>query len=367
MALILTVLTTPLTLWIYPSSIRKLHSGALAKVIGDIDGPSDESDIHGEKSGATSVSSDMGGDIPKSRFTVVLERIEHLPAIMTLVQLLQPPPPRLVSAANDVVPIRRPITIKIDALRLIELSERTSAVMRGSDSEELLRRDALVNVFQMFGHLNRIAVSSTLSVVPQSDYSSSVISHGDVTRTDLIVLPWSAGLTHVADELPSPNPPTAPVASYNPFATLFGQATPSTPVPADSSVQYSQFIRQVFSQAKSDVALFVDRGLSAAATRPGVDGQHIFLPFFGGPDDRLALSVIVQLCAHNPAISATIVRVTKSETPDWDLDDPASRDSITIDKQHAPVNFTVTSVSISALLLEFPRVNHSLPIGRQLP
>ena len=40
--------------------------------------------------------------------------------------------------------------------------------------------------------------------------------------------------------------------------------------------------------------------------------QHIFLPFFGGPDDRLTLSLVVQLCAGDSGVTATVVRVRKT-------------------------------------------------------
>ena len=39
---------------------------------------------------------------------------------------------------------------------------------------------------------------------------------------------------------------------------------------------------------------------------------RLLVPFFGGPDDRLALEFAVQLCA-NPKICATVVRVRKAE------------------------------------------------------
>ncbi|KAJ6613548.1 hypothetical protein B0H10DRAFT_2191867 [Mycena sp. CBHHK59/15] len=57
----------------------------------------------------------------------------------------------------------------------------------------------------------------------------------------------------------------------------------------------------------TDVALFVDRGLGAAGV-----GQQLFLSFVGGPDDRLALTFLVQLCA-NPGVVATVVWINKTE------------------------------------------------------
>jgi len=41
--------------------------------------------------------------------------------------------------------------------------------------------------------------------------------------------------------------------------------------------------------------------------------KHIFLPFFGGADDRSALQLVVQLCL-NPRLSATVVRITKGDS-----------------------------------------------------
>jgi len=42
--------------------------------------------------------------------------------------------------------------------------------------------------------------------------------------------------------------------------------------------------------------------------------QHIFLPFFGGPDDRLALTFLLQLC-ENPIVTATVVRFATRDGP----------------------------------------------------
>jgi hypothetical protein len=47
------------------------------------------------------------------------------------------------------------------------------------------------------------------------------------------------------------------------------------------------------------------------ASLPQTANQHLFLPFFGGPDDRLSLSFVVQLCA-NPTVTATVVRMKKT-------------------------------------------------------
>ncbi|KAF8749038.1 Sodium/hydrogen exchanger family [Rhizoctonia solani] len=243
-----------------------------------------------------------------TRFTVVLSKVEHLPAVMTLTQFLQPPQTisstmskaHLIGYSDEKVDVLDPNSqaisplagnlpvlsdgtprVSIDALRLIELTERTSAVMKGTGSEELMHRDTVISVMRTFGHLNRIPVSSVLSIVPRDSFSSSVTSHARETNADLV----------------------------NPFDAIFGGR--SAGADKTTTMNYSQFIRRVFAESPSDVALFIDRGLSPLETNTTY-GQHIFLPFSGGPDDRLALAFVVQLCTH-PAVSATVMRMRKTD------------------------------------------------------
>jgi hypothetical protein len=53
-------------------------------------------------------------------------------------------------------------------------------------------------------------------------------------------------------------------------------------------------------------------GLEEDSKTRFVPDHHIFLPFFGGPDDRLALDFVVQICA-NPRVRGTVVRLTKCD------------------------------------------------------
>lgn len=348
MAIILTLVTTPLTLAIYPASVRgiKHEESAFSRSDEKVPGADHLGTLSRGDGPATSRA--PGVDAPKSRFTVVLERIEHLPAIMTLVQLLQQPSS---TPASNSAPTR-----KVDAFRLIELTERTSALMRGADNaEEALARDPLVKVFELFTRLNRLNISSSISVVPLVEYAQSVVGHATRVGSDLIVVPWSAsapaGPAPTAEGSSSPFvPPASTSNSYNPFAGLFSlsnsnspAASPSAINSAENSVLYSQFIRQVFTQSLSspaDVALVVDRGSTSLNTN-AAEGQHIFLPFFGGPDDRLALSLLVQLATANSSVSATVLRITKAE----ELDQVDTIESAIDQKapQAQGQNFTISS------------------------
>ncbi|KAG6919737.1 hypothetical protein DXG01_001571 [Tephrocybe rancida] len=291
-AIILTFITTPLTLLFYPERYR-IHAG------------SSERDGHNEEGGTGPRQS--SDDEIKTRFALILDKIEQLPAAMTISQLLQP---NTASASTLTLtttdekapePISAgPPPVSINALRLIELTNRTSAVFKSKAVESLAYNDPVVSVFRTFGYLNRMHVSGALSVVEHHDFPSAIAKHVSESESQMVILPWSRGATVVADE-------SSPTGTLNPFDGVFHKASTHDQT---SSAIYSEFIRNVFSTSPSHVALFVDRGLSTLYH--GSSTQHLLLPFFGGPDDRLALSFLVQLCRHS-AVQATVIRIQKAD------------------------------------------------------
>lgn len=275
-ALVLTFITTPLTLLLYPARVR-INAG-----LPHADG------------GAHRRTHADNEDRLKSRFVVVLDKVEQLPAIMAVTQLLQTHVPISGSSRSSIYgkegtldsdmpemprtpALRGPMAIMVDALRLIESDERTSTVLRSQGAETLLRTDPAVCVFRAFGILNHLSVSASLAVVAYDDFSTTVTTLVKDAGAEMVIVPWHA-------------PPVEVQTQAQPAAA----ACP-------------QFARKLFLDAPADVALFLDQGLSAD---PGP--RHILLPFFGGPDARLALSFVVQLCM-NETVSATVVRITKEE------------------------------------------------------
>lgn len=340
-AIILTFITTPLTIAIYPARLRK-HFAAPGETIAH-DQRSIEQHRHDVAEGI------------KTRFTIILHKMEYVPIVMTLVQYLQPPhtstPPSITaSSSTDEKSTPTPAAserhnVSVEALRLIELTQRTSDVMKGTNTEELAQRDPLLSVFRTFGHLNRIAVSSSLSIVPQEEFSNIVAAHARSNESDLVVIPWSFGSSSssATDDLQHASGSAGPTTThtYNPFGTLFGGTTHNQGYDKAAAVGYSHFIRRVFAESPTDVALFIDIR-NAATDGIAVYGQHIFLPFFGGPDDRLALAFVVQLCEH-PAVSATVIRVQKT-----DVVPVVTNDTVEAEKVEATSglpNLTVMSVS----------------------
>lgn len=317
-ALTLTFMTTPLVRALYPPERRVIATsgGAPSKTRDDEGG-----DLDADKKSL------MNEEQPwRYRFTVVLDKLEHMPCMMALTQLIRPPVPDFssvvsMSATSDPAPLKyRTPEVSINALRLIELSDRASAVMKSSTADTLIHTDPLLGIFRMFGELNDLPVSSSLAIVPHDDLACNVVDHAKQDASQLILLPWLPPCASIAE--------TSEGATlrrekfdHNPFEVIFGTSRDKS-----ASAIHSQFVRGVFAQSETDVALFVDPGnhLNTGAKTGG--SYHIFLPFFGGPDDRLALEFVVQLCT-NPRINATVVKMEKREIENMQIERPSTAHS----------------------------------------
>jgi hypothetical protein len=299
MALLLTFITTPLTLYFYPPRYRD-HVGV----------PLERGPTSG--TGATS------DEFILSKFAVVFDDMDQLPSAMTLTQLLQPPNSARLNVAEKPLTEKstepetsaisysynKSSTISVDALRLIELTDRTSGVLRSQSADTLTRNDPVLSVFRTFGRLNRFSVSAFLSVINHDEFSSYVTNHAREFGSQALVIPWPLA-PHATEVMGGRNLGLP----YGPFDSLFSKASGIDD--AASHLVRSQFVRKVFASSPSDVALFIDRGLSTDSG--STIYPHVFLPFSGGPDDRLALSFVIQLCLHD-AISATVVRIHRLES-----------------------------------------------------
>jgi hypothetical protein len=238
--------------------------------------------------------------------------------------------------------------------RLTELSDCVSNVMKSSVSDSLFLTDPLLAIFRMFGQLNGMHVSPALSVVKFEDLAYNIAEHERTYDSDMIMIPWLPPV-HDAFDGPSmdPPPPSTPIpgqltlpptalstsgpvvaknpAISNPCDLLFrssnfrsGGTPGGVDVSNSVSIIHSQFVRGVFSQPRKDVALFLDQNTLDSASIAGGGGggggmqqQHVFLPYFGGPDDRLALEFVVQVCA-NPRMMGTVVRITRCDVGEED-------------------------------------------------
>ncbi|TRM60507.1 Sodium/hydrogen exchanger family-domain-containing protein [Schizophyllum amplum] len=316
-ALLLTFITTPLVTFLYPPEkrMRVSSTGANFNNVSDAEAP------------ASTQTSEARF---KSKFLVVLDRLEHLPGMMALTQLVQPAvesfPSFSTRSSQDEKGKLTPTSLvprpTIEALRLIELSDRTSAVMRSNANaaEALALTDPLLSIFRMFGQLNGFLMNPALSIVPYDDLAYRIAEHARDTGAELVMLPWLPGVTtgleeaHTHGGLATPRgaaTPRAAAAHINPFDALF-KAGGGVPASSASAI-HATFVRGVFAQTRVDVALFCDQGHTSGPAHAGAD-VHLFLPFVGGPDDRLALTFVEQLCETGGGrIRATVVWLKKTE------------------------------------------------------
>ncbi|CAO1615441.1 unnamed protein product [Sympodiomycopsis kandeliae] len=340
MAVISTVITTPLVLWIYPEKHRQPAGDKAVQDMADLDLNAD----------AVLSSS--------KKLMIVLSGMEQLPGLMHFVQLIKPTIGNMVtsetplpqqpgrahsrsarspddekeemqdqgdvsdkatsesdasSAHHLIQSSQAPLTI--DAHRLVELSDRTSALIRVAEIEDTLRADPVLNVFRSFGQLSRVDVRPSISVVPLDQFPPTLVDRARKTSSDLMILPWVLPSSDRASSAPGDAPAVAP-PSMNPFGSLFGghagQHHPSSSENqhnARSATQYSALARRLIQNASCDVGLLVDQS-DLPKARFG-QTSHLLLAFVGGPDDRAALQYAARFAVINTDLRVTVLHLQR--------------------------------------------------------
>lgn len=332
MALVTTFATTPLVSFLYPPEYQKKLE---AWKRGEIDW--DGNPLHRDDRSSTSMEREKLQITNISKVTVLL-RLENLPSIFSFVDLLGgktvptlkvhkmkeiqggtvPEEGESASGSAKAVPefAKSPPAkrVEVHGERLVGLTQRTSAVMQVSEVNELQDRDPVVNVFKTFGFFHNIAVSAGLSIAPEDSFAEVITNKASTQSSDLLLIPWSE--TGAVTESEDPTQYT----SENRFM----------------SQQHNQFISNVLSSSTCSTAIMINRGFGynvergltrtssfrsirsrkttdvANVINPISDpSHHIFFPFFGGSDDRVALRFVLQL-ATNINVTATIVQVIYS-------------------------------------------------------
>ncbi|TVY64357.1 K(+)/H(+) antiporter [Lachnellula suecica] len=314
MALVTTVTTTPLTLSLYPAWYqKKLESWKKGEIDWDgnpliAEGGSDTSNDHPhEKLNSTQV-----------RRLLVYLRLDSLPSLFTFISLLggetNPISAKVHRSRTELASVpegadsstdstsalisKRPL--EVHGVRILELTERTSSVMKVSEQDDYTYRDPVVNAFRTFAQLNNVAVSGDVSIVPEDSYAETLATQASDHFSDLVLIPWSE---------PSS---TSELDHHESLASGLQDA----------------FIQKTLDNAKCNTAIFYNRGFGGPivkeprslsrsvsghsinrhheSTPPVADrSHHVYFPFFGGADDRVALRFVLQL-AQNSNITATI-------------------------------------------------------------
>jgi len=213
-ALLLTFMTTPVVTILYPPHLRVRVTTTGAN-FSNIDGEDARNRVRTQSPRASGSASGYSGDMKwRSRFTIVLDKVEHLPAMMSLTHLIHPSPPpphpySYSSLSSLKLPDRQDVSI--DALRLIELSDRVSAVMKGSATDTLVRSDPTLEIYRTFGDISGVDVTTSLAIVSFDDLAPTVVDHARNHISHLVLLPWlppTQDLDPPTDQTPGSQPTT---------------------------------------------------------------------------------------------------------------------------------------------------------------
>lgn len=182
---------------------------------------------------------------------------------------------------------RRPLDIH--GLHLVEFTERYNSLMQAQVNEfdSYTPGDPVVNAFRTFGRFNAVAVAGDVAVVPQRSYAETLLTRATDASADLVLVPWSESGSMTEEK--SGDTLSLRSRSHLPTGT------------------YTSFVNHVLDSApRTNIAVFVDRGFSSSDVELDVHGHHIFLPYFGGPDDHFALRFALRL-AQNQNVTLTVM------------------------------------------------------------
>lgn len=167
MALVTTFMTTPAVMYLYPEWYQKQTLAIDNGNKIDVD----------ERGSADKLSTVAAIGLDRYCIVTMLNRIESVPSMMALLKLLK----------REKIPTK----VEIHALRLLELTQRTSAVMKYKDSRETKRQDPVLNVLRTFANLIGIqSLQTHLDYCPSTDYIKTISDYSAQVDADLILLPW---------------------------------------------------------------------------------------------------------------------------------------------------------------------------------
>ncbi|KAI1498776.1 K+ homeostasis protein Kha1 [Biscogniauxia marginata] len=325
MALVTTVSTTPLTKWLYPPWYRtKLEQWKRGEI--DWDG----------KPLGTGISSQSGSldkvENTKIRRLLVYLRLDSLPSLFTFISLLGEEKEASSSNSSEetgdsrtqehtrMVPAAKKRPLEVHALRILELTDRTSSVMKVTGGDDYSRRDPVVNAFRTFSQLHDVAVSGNVVIATEESYAETVVTQAADQESDFVLIPWSEVGSNTEDQsIPfqvSSEDRFTGKAHLDFIRTTLTKAVCNTGIfigNGFSGIAPIDKVRPPFSRAVSTVSM---RSHREAALLPIADkSHHIFLPYIGGVDDRVALHFVIQL-AKNSNVTATITHLIWSEGVD---------------------------------------------------
>ncbi|KAK5654749.1 hypothetical protein OQA88_7074 [Cercophora sp. LCS_1] len=307
MALLTTFATTPLATLLYPPWYQeKLKAWRRGEIDWDTGKPLTTPSSHTDEPKPPASVTD------RIRRVLIYLTLDDMPPMLDLVSLfgIHSPTPAQGHPDNDKKKATQDLVtnvptkaVRAHGLRLLPLTDRDSSVMTVSQVAEYSQLDPVLNIFRAVSQLHRLAVSGEVAVMPPDRFAEALVSKSSAISSDLLLVPWGAG-----DVITRPHHPASSASTETP--------------------SYVTLIKPILSSSEHNIAVFFPRKPTAAAPLPKlaraysfsdmqhdipavtpspVLAHHIYLPYFGGRDDELALTIVLQFCEKGP-VSATVVR-----------------------------------------------------------
>lgn len=313
MTLATTFMTTPLIAWIYPES-KQREFDSEGKLL-----PARKKD-EDTKPKRHATAQDIETIVTVQNYTkwnmlICCLDIQSVSPMLALVQLLQTYLLSLKKTYDH---------FQIHVLRLIRLSERTSRMMMAADTNTTVSQDPILQVFRTFASLQRIGVNNLVSVVSAHEFADSIVQNAANVNANFILLTWQ-------------NTDSEGHQSNRALETWF-EDFPSTSGKGKKKSMKHGVVTEVLDKALCTVGVLVDRGFGGnagifvsaasgtsmfpiddASNLAGEEDQEssgqgnmtrVFVPFFGGADDREALMFAIRLASH-PRMIIHVVRYKK--------------------------------------------------------
>lgn len=323
MALVTTFATTPLVSFLYPPTYqRKLELWKAGKI--DWEGnplhPDEHDEDHGIKKfdAADRLLVYLRADGLSSLFSLVnlfsnagLRRLPRQPMQLTPVPGKGLFTTGLRHSTDDNSTSSDPPAaqnrLRIISLRLTELNERTSSVMRVSEPhEEYAGNDSIIKAFGSLAYTpssRDVVISGHVAVVPSDSFAETLASKAAHTSSDLIVLPWSE--TGTLSELPSYFVGSAQrdALSNRDFARLTDDVFRAARGIAGVAVYVDNtVIKMVKCSSSPNVSSAISTYDESAVTYSS-DGSktHVHVLYASTSDDLFAVKLALQL-ALNPSV-----------------------------------------------------------------
>ena len=318
MALITTFATTPLTTALYPHWYQvKIAAWKRGEIDWDGNRLTEEGTF--TELDETIMAKRESSDILR---LLAYLRLDNMPGILSLVSLLSHPVNTISSSRvhpgkGGAVPAENSSLthhvgtnpLQIHGVRLMELTDRASSVMKVAEIDEYTMRDPIVNTFRTFGQLRNLPVSGDVMVVPEALYATTLNEKAADISADMVLIPWSVSGTMSENESEAVTErfATGPFSHF--VLTTLRQATCNTAILVDNGFSIKRRLNEPTMLTKT-VSARSARSIHPIAVATTNKGYHILLPYIGSEDDKAALRLVLQL-AKDTTVTATIVHFEK--------------------------------------------------------